>query len=282
MSHKHPTSLRRARLAPLAAAAALIAATSGVALAQSNGTLPVTGPTTNQTSNGVVNAQNNSNAQYTTFPGNGVVNGNGVDALAIGNQHRLDTGAAAALTINNQLPAQPTVDIAQQVNSAVSSITSGTVGVNAANVVGNHDGDTASVSNNEASAAAIGSTAVGTMQITGTAVDMNTPATAAVTQGQAVTGAVTAITTLNQVGIRLNQTGGANPANAMDNLRLSVSGNKIDASGQANTTQAGIQVQGSSVNVGADASSSVDQVAEASARSVICWVSGFRAPPTSP
>ncbi|WP_312526295.1 hypothetical protein [Comamonas sp.] len=262
MSHKHPTSLRRARLAPLAAAAALIAATSGVALAQSNGTLPVTGPTTNQTSNGVVNAQNNSNAQYTTFPGNGVVNGNGVDALAIGNQHRLDTGAAAALTINNQLPAQPTVDIAQQVNSTVSSITSGTVGVNAANVVGNHDGDTASVSNNEASAAAIGSTAVGTMQITGTAVDMNTPATAAVTQGQAVTGAVTAITTLNQVGIRLNQTGGANPANAMDNLRLSVSGNKIDASAQANTTQAGIQVQGSSVNVGADASSSVDQVAE--------------------
>ncbi|UXC17275.1 beta strand repeat-containing protein [Comamonas squillarum] len=259
MSHKHPTFLRRARLAPLAAAAALIAATSGVALAQSNGTAPVAGPSANQTSNGVVNAQNSSNAQYTNFPSNGVVNGNGVDALAIGNQHRLATGAAAALTINNQPPTLPTVDIAQQVSGTVSSTTSGLIGVNAANVVGNHDGDTASVSNNEATSTAIGSTAVGTMQITGTAVDMSTPATAAVSQ--TATGAVFGTTSLTQVGIRLNQTGGANPANAMDNLGLSVSGNQVDASAQANTTQAGIQVQGGSVNVGADASSTVDQVA---------------------
>ncbi|GAB2811089.1 hypothetical protein GCM10027276_09880 [Comamonas piscis] len=263
MSHKHPTFLRRARLAPLAAAAALIAATSGVALAQSNQSGPVSVlPTADQTSSGPVNAQNTSNVQYTSFPNNGVVNGNGVDALAIGNQHRLDTNAAAALTINNQPLMQPTVDIAQQVSGTVSSTTSGLIGVNAANVAGNHDGDTASVSNNEASAAATGSTAVGTLRITGTAVDMSTPATAAVTQGQAATGTVSAITSMVQVGIRLNQTGGVNPANAMDNLGLSVSGNQVEASAQANTTQAGIQVQASSVNVGADANSSVDQVAE--------------------
>ncbi|QMV71745.1 hypothetical protein HS961_02220 [Comamonas piscis] len=259
MSHKHPTFLRRARLAPLAAAAALIAATSGVALAQSNQSGPVSVlPLESQISTGTVNASNASNAQYTNFPSNGAVTGNGVDALAIGNQHRLATGATAALTINNQPLMQPTVDIAQQVSGTVSSTTTGMVGVNAANVIGNHDGDTASVSNNEATSTAIGSTAVGTMQITGTAVDMSTPATAAVSQTAA--GAVFGTTSLTQVGIHLNQTGGANPANAMDNLGLSVSGNQVDASAQANTTQAGIQVQGSSVNVGADASSTVDQV----------------------
>ncbi len=265
MSHKHPTSLRRARLAPLAAAAALIAATSGVALAQTNGTVPVTGPTANQISNGTVNAQNSTNAQYTSFPSNGVVSNPGIDSLAIGNQHELSSGALAALTINNQQPTLPTVDIAQQVNNTVRSTTSGTIGVNATNVNGNHDGDTASVSNNEATATATGNTAVGTMRITGTAVDISSPATAAVTQGQAATGAVMAVTTLNQVGIRLNQTGAGN---AMNNVGLSVSGNQVDASAQANTTQAGIQVQGSSVDVGASANSSVDQVAAGNVTSI--------------
>lgn len=260
MSHKHPTFLRRARLAPLAAAAALIAATSGVALAQSNQSGPVSVlPLDSQISTGTVSASNASTVQYTNFPSNGAVTGNGVDALAIGNQHRLATGATAALTINNQSLTLPTVDIAQQVSGTVRSTTTGMVGVNAANVIGNHDGDTASVSNNEATSTAIGSTAVGTLRITDTAVDMSTPATAAVSQTAA--GEVQAITSLSQVGIHLNQTGGANPANAMDNLGLSVSGNQVDASAQANTTQAGIQVQGSSVNVGADASSTVDQMA---------------------
>lgn len=260
MSHKHPTFLRRARLAPLAAAAALIAATSGVALAQSNQSGPVSVlPLDSQISTGTVSASNASTVQYTNFPSNGVVNGNGVDALAIGNQHRLATGADAALTINNQSLTLPTVDIAQQVSGTVRSTTTGMIGVNAANVTGNHDGYTASVSNNEATSTAIGSTAVGTMRINDTAVDMSTPATAAVSQ--TATDEVSGTTSLTQVGIHLNQTGGAIPANAMDNLGLSVSGNQVNASAQANTTQAGIQVQGSSVNVGADASSTVDQMA---------------------
>ncbi|MCS4294089.1 hypothetical protein M2375_002322 [Comamonas sp. BIGb0152] len=260
MSHKHPTFLRRARLAPLAAAAALIAATSGMALAQSNGTLPVSGPTANQTSSGPVSAQNNSTAQYTSFPSNGVVNANGVDAQAIGNQHRLDTGAAAALTINNQPLVQPTVSVLQQVNGGVSSGTTGSIGVNANNVTGNHDNSTASVSNNEASAASTGNTSVGTMLVTGGAVDMGTAATTEVTQGVAANAPVSASTDLTRVGIRLNQTA-ANANNAMDNLTLGVSGNQVDSAAQANTTQAGIQVQASSVNLGAAATSTVDQQA---------------------
>lgn len=262
MSHKHPTSFRRARLAPLAAAAALIAATSGMALAQSNqgGSPVVVGPTANQTSSGLVNAQNTSNAQYTSFPSNGVVNANGIDAQAIGNQHQAPAGAAA-LTINNQPLMQPTVSVLQQVNGGVSSATTGTIGVNANNVAGNHDGDTASVSNNEASAAATGNTAAGTMQINGNAVNVSTPASTEVTQGVAANAPVSATTNMGQVGIRLNQTGGANPNNAMDNLSLSVSGNQVDSAAQANTTQAGIQVQASSVSLGADTSSTVDQQA---------------------
>lgn len=260
MSHKHPTFLRRARLAPLAAAAALIAATSGMALAQSNGTLPVSGPTANQTSSGPVSAQNTSTAQYTSFPSNGVVNANGVDAQAIGNQHRLDTGAAAALTINNQPLVQPTVSVLQQVNGGVSSGTTGSIGVNANNVTGNHDNSTASVSNNEASAASTGNTSVGTMLVTGGAVDMGTAATTEVTQGVAANAPVSASTDLTRVGIRLNQTA-ANANNAMDNLTLGVSGNQVDSAAQANTTQAGIQVQASSVNLGAAATSTVDQQA---------------------
>lgn len=263
MSHKHPTFLRRARLAPLAAAAALMVATSGMALAQSNqgGSPVIVGPTATQTSNGLVSANNNSNAQYTTFPSNGVVNGNGVDALAIGNQQRIADGAAAALTINNQPLMQPTVSVLQQVNNGVSSGTAGTIGVNANNVAGNHDGDTASVSNNEASAAATGNTAAGTMQINGNAVNVSTPASTEVTQGVAANAPVSATTNMGQVGIRLNQTGGVNPNNAMDNLSLSVSGNQVDSAAQANATQAGIRVQASSVNLGADTSSTVDQQA---------------------
>jgi hypothetical protein len=254
MSHKHPTFLRRARLAPLAAAAALIAATSGVALAQTQQM------NVGQTSDVPVNASNTSNVQYTSFPSNGAVNGNGVDALAIGNQHQAPAGAAA-LTINNQPLMQPTVSLLQQVNGGVSSATNGIIGVNANNVAGNHDGDTASVSNNEASAAATGNTAAGTMQINGNAVNVSTPASTEVTQEVAANAPVSATTDMSQVGIRLNQTGGANPNNAMDNLSLSVSGNQVDSAAQANTTQANIQVQASSVSLGADTSSTVDQQA---------------------
>lgn len=254
MSHKHPTFLRRARLAPLAAAAALIAA-SGVALAQSNGTAPVSGPTANQTSIAPVNAVNSSNAQYTSFPSNGVADAHGVDSLAIGNQHQLSSGASAALTINTQPLVQPTVNIAQQVNGVVRSTTGGLIGVDAANIAGDHDGDAASVSNNEATSSSIGNTSVGTMHINGGAVGINDSATAEVTQS--VAASVSATTNLSQVGIRLNQTGVNNP---MNSLGLSVAGNQLDSSAQANSTQAGIQVKASSVSIEANANSTVDQV----------------------
>lgn len=251
MSHKHPTSLRRARLAPLAAAAALIAATSGVALAQTQQL------NLNQSSNGTVTAPNITSGQSTSFPGSGVVTVAPITSLAIGNEHEIADGAQAALTINTQPLAQPTVTVVQQVTGVVSGTTSTNIGINANNVQGNHDGDTASVSSNQASSDSIGNTSVGTMLITGTAVDVNSAAAASVTQGVAANAPISASTDLTRVGIRLNQTGG----NAMNNLSLSVAGNQVDSSAQANTTQAGIRVEASSVNIGADTSSTVNQQA---------------------
>ncbi|MDR0259350.1 MAG: hypothetical protein LBI76_06045, partial [Comamonas sp.] len=260
MSHKHPTSLRRARLAPLAAAAALIAATSGVALAQTNSTVPVVGPTANQTSDGPVSALNTVSGQINSFPTSGTVTSAPIPSLAIGNQHQLANGAQAALVIPTQSLVQPTVTIVQQVTDVVSATTRTNIGVNANNVQGNHDHDTAGVSGNQASSDAIGNTSVGTMLFTGGAVDMNTAATAAVTQGVDASAPISASTDLTRVGIRLNQNGG----NAMDDLRLSVSGNQVSSDAQANTTQAGIQVQASSVTLSDLASSTVDQQAAGS------------------
>ncbi|MFG5779617.1 beta strand repeat-containing protein [Comamonas sp. J-3] len=253
MSNKHPTTFRRARLAPLAAAAALLAASSGVALAQQSA--PVT-----QNNSGVVGATDSTAVSLTHFPNNGTVNTTSVTSSATSNLHELATGANATLTIDNQPLSSPTIDIAQRVSGAVSANTNGAIGVNANNVQGNHDGGSLSVSNNTAGAEATGNTSVGTMRISNdNNVDVSTPVSTSVKQRVTASAPVSASTNQSQVGIRLNQAQANNPNNAFDHLSLNVADNQVSASAQGNETQAGIGISGSGITLAADAKSDVKQ-----------------------
>ena len=253
MSNKHPTTFRRARLAPLAAAAALLAASSGVALAQQSATVT-------QSNSGVVGATDSTAVSLTHFPNNGTVNTTSVTSSATSNLHELATGANATLPIDNQPLSSPTVDIAQRVSGAVSANTNGAIGVNANNVQGNHDGGSLSVSNNTAGAEATGNTSVGTMRISNdNNVDVSTPASTSVLQRVTASAPVSASTNQSQVGIRLNQTQANNPNNAFDHLSLNVADNQVSASAQGNETQAGIGISGSGITLAAGATSDVKQ-----------------------
>ncbi len=252
MSNKYPNSFRRARLAPLAAAVALLTLGSGAALAQQqvsviqNGESPVT-------------ANNSTSVGLTSFPNNGTVNLNRVSSDSSGNIYGLADGDTGTLPPHNQPLATPTVTITQDVSAAVSATTNGAMGVNANAVKGKHDGGALSVSSNAATANATGNASVGTMLATNNGqLDISTPASTTVTQEVGATAPVSASTDQSQVGIRLKQTK-ANATNAFDHLSLNVADNQVSASAQGNTTTAGITAVGSGIALGAAVSSTVTQ-----------------------
>ena len=230
-----PPSLRR--LAPLAAAAALLCAASAGMAQQTLSSV--------QTSNGVVSGTVNNvlgpnGVQSNTFGSTSTaITSNALSSTGLGNE------ADKTLIVNNQPPATPTVYVQQTVDAAVSGTTNTKIGIDTTGTTaGNTGGRTNAqgvVSNNTAQSTAKGNTDKARLNV-----NSNSPLTVGSTASaftiQDLNAPVTATTSAPAlVGINLLPRGGA-----WNNLALTVQNNQLGAAafGNQSTTGVGVNAAG--------------------------------------
>ncbi|GAB2484473.1 hypothetical protein GCM10027082_39310 [Comamonas humi] len=256
MSRKHAPL---PRLAPLAAAAALLCVASA-ATAQQYISVP-------QVQNGTTSAT----ATFTPGPGGAVtqtfsptnttINSNGFNASGTGNQ------ATSTHLISSQVPSTPTVTVTQTVNAATSATTSpGKIGIDTTNLLspgngGNRTGAHGTVNGNNTRSTATANDNTASLDLQNPAgVTLGTPAT--VGSGQAANANVTATTLDNLLGIALTKRAQSLFSDtSWSGLALDVNSNNAAATATANQTSQHLGIDtAADLNISAPAASNVLQV----------------------
>lgn len=243
MSYKHPSL---PRLAPLAAAAALLCAASAsmgqVVVDQTNTGTPV----------GAVNANATSSTFATTST---VATNNTFSATGIGN-----TAPTASLVINTQPLATPTVTVDQIATVAVSGTTTAKIGIDTtATAAGNGGARTNAqgvANDNSTLSSATGNTDEASLSIQASSpLTIGTPAS--VKSTQTAVGTVQANTALpDLLGIKLLPRSGN-----WDNVDLTVDGNQIGAAATANQSKTGATIDAAgALTISAPVRSAVTQI----------------------
>lgn len=255
MSRKH---LFSPRMAPLAAATALLCAAAGAnaqyAYSENQSTSgpvsAIAGPTP-----GSGNLLSN-----TLTPSSTVVNDNGYASAGFGNRQTTPAAEQPAINVIN-IGAPPTVSsaVTQVQGNTVGATTSTKIGIDttgsASGNTGSRNGAQATVNGNAATSTAMGNSDESTIGIQAPTLTLGS-ATAAGTS-QSSSAAVSATTTLDDLlGIKLlPRTGGS-----YQNLGLTVDNNQVEASAAGNQSQTGIDIKaGGALTLNSQVLSAVSQ-----------------------
>ena len=198
-------------------------------------------------------------ALTSTFATSGTtIHHNAYDAQAAGNQ------SDSALDISNQPLTSPTVIVTQTAGAAVTGITDVAIGIDTTATSSGNTGSRTNaqgvVSGNAAISSASGNAAAATLSARSDAALAAGSSTGVRTE-QTTTGAIQALTDASLVGIDVlpRSVNIFNPAN-WDNVSLTASDNRVEATASANQSEAGIGLSAASaLTIGAPVSSTATQ-----------------------